>query len=366
VLLADERLSQHTISYSAFAQLSYKFAPDWELSGGARWTHETKTPTDISHPSVVTGYTTANVPFTPPQATFTNTSPEVTLSYKPTQDSMLYATYREAFIAGGYNLVTFGVTPGLKNDFNPETAKGGEIGAKGTFFRQLQIDTALYYYDYTDLQLSASNPLTLTSLVTNAGGAASYGAETAFRYAPEAVHGLLLRGSIDWNHARYTTFSSAPCYGGQTVGMGCDRNVVNGVANAQSLAGYPLTRAMDWAGALGGTYDLSIGTELTLSMSVDALYSGRYNPTLEQNPYAEQAAATRLNTSIALRGRNDRWELALIGQNLTNVLRINDANSLGFTGAGTGTKGPSALSDLVGSPTDPRTLLLQLTVRFGK
>lgn len=60
---------------------------------------------------------------------------------------------------------------------------------------------------------------------------------------------------------------------------------------------------------------------------------------------------------------DDRWELALIGRNLTNEFVVGGAFDLPNSGVGTGTVNAIA-ADHVGLVNMPRTVTLQLTWRY--
>jgi iron complex outermembrane receptor protein len=113
---------------------------------------------------------------------------------------------------------------------------------------------------------------------------------------------------------------------------------------------------------LGSTYELSFSNGLSLSPSVEAQYSDSYYSQPTESPYSLQSSAWRFNAGLTFRSRNDAWEVALIGRNLTNVLRVITAFDLPLTGSGTGTTGPALRADLAGSVSDPRAILLQFKI----
>jgi hypothetical protein len=80
-----------------------------------------------------------------------------------------------------------------------------------------------------------------------------------------------------------------------------------------------------------------------------------------RNPWHKEA--WRYNASAVLRGKDDRWELALIGTNLSNDFRIVTTSGNAATGGGTGTTSP-LLVDILGNVSDPCAITLQATVKF--
>jgi iron complex outermembrane receptor protein len=380
-LIGNNQIRQKTSAWSVFGQAIAKITSELEFTAGGRYSRERKDAGATVFPNAFNTDTYDPV-LGVSQRTFSNFSPEFTLRYEPAENLTLYASYRTGFQSGGFDLSATTGTFGQRTVPNPtygqEIAKGEEFGIKGLMLdRQLRFDLALFNFKYSGLQVSAFNPVALTYQVTNAGAARVDGAELSVAFAPRAITGLTLRSSVAFDHTRYITFSNAPCYAGQTQAQGC--NLITStsgdgalevspagpldVGNAQNLGGRPLTRAPLFTGNAGGTYDYGLPDELTLGFSGDVIYSGRYNAMPEEDPRAEARNAVRFNSSINLRGRGDRWELALIGSNLTNVLRPVTAVSSALTGGGTGTL-VGQPSDLVGSATDPRTVLLQFSIKY--
>jgi len=360
LMIEDDEFGLKTKAYSVFGQLIWKFASQWELAGGARYSHETKSE---NARSLLFG---VPYPFLEPKRSFNNVSPEATLSFRPSRNLTLYAGYRRGFTSGGYNLVPLAFNPFGVNDngFKQSTVQGGELGAKGSIAQgQIQFDLSVYEYKYKDLQLSTFDSATAAISLRNAGRSRVRGVELSANVRPDQIEGLTVRGSVAYNDARYTLFNDAGCYTGQTVAQGCSGNVIGGVAQTQSLTGSRLERAPEWSLNFGASYDHPITSGITFGLTGDAYYTGSFFSESTHDPRATQHEAWRLNAGVNLRGPNNGWELALIGRNLSNVLRAEYAFGQPFTGFGTGTNGPSRGADLVGVNGMPRSVVLQLTLR---
>ena len=360
LMIEDDEFGLKTKAYSVFGQLIWKFASQWELAGGARYSHETKSE---NARSLLFG---VPYPFLEPKRSFNNVSPEATLSFRPSRNLTLYAGYRRGFTSGGYNLVPLAFNPFGVNDngFKQSTVQGGELGAKGSIAQgQIQFDLSVYEYKYKDLQLSTFDSATAAISLRNAGRSRVRGIEVSANVRPDQIEGLTVRGSVAYNDARYTLFNDAGCYTGQTVAQGCSGNVIGGVAQTQSLTGSRLERAPEWSLNFGASYDHPITSGITFGLTGDAYYTGSFFSESTHDPRATQHEAWRLNAGVNLRGPNNGWELALIGRNLSNVLRAEYAFGQPFTGFGTGTNGPSRGADLVGVNGMPRSVVLQLTLR---
>lgn len=370
-----------TDAYSAYGQAMLDITPKLQLSVGGRYSTETKKVSATNFPNSFQP-TTFNLPATPDRRTFRNFSPDVTLTYKPASNLTVYGAYRQGFLSGGFDLSvanrSFGRTSLGDVTFKQETVKGGEIGIKGTIAdRQLTFDFVAYDYTYRDLQVTSFDPTTTSNRLTNAGSALIRGAEFNFNFRPRSAPNLTLHGNLAYNPARYGTFRNAPCYTGQTPAAGCSFLASRGpngelvinpitagqVGNVQDLSDKALVRNSDWTGNFGGTYEHELGSALRLSVAADATYMGPFYGSAVLEPASHQRSALRFDSRIALGAPNNRWEIALIGTNLTNRLRAVTASTIVLTGGGTG-RTTGFVGDEVGIASPPRTITLQATIRY--
>jgi outer membrane receptor protein involved in Fe transport len=283
--------------------------------------------------------------------TETNVSPQVTVSWHPSRDVMLYGAYKTGFKSGGFS------TPALipaaatvaNQQFNQETAEGGEIGLKfSQLDRRLTGDFTLYRYTFSGLQLTAFDAATTSYFTQNAASATSQGLEFNLNF--QATPELGLHGSIGYNRARYDNFDNSQCWTGQDLAHGCN--------GTQNLTGKPLSRAPDVVALVGATYEHQIYGDYKLALSGDVRYSSGYYLETSDNPYAYQGEYATLDLSA--RVYNDKWEFALIGQNLTDT----------YYGVLAGDKPLSPVapngggSDILAELGRPREVTLQITRHF--
>jgi outer membrane receptor protein involved in Fe transport len=340
-------------SISAFGQLRFKPSPQFEIAGGVRWTREKRSD---SAQTLVGG---AIVDVAVPKLSSSNWSPELTVSYFPTDDLTIFGSLKQGYKSGSYN-IPVPVNPGQDPSFGDEKVQGGEIGLKARLAdRQLMVNLAGYYYEYDGLQVGANETVSggLPIIRTiNSGSARIYGVDFDFTYRPHEIDGLNVRGAVNWNHARFTQFSYAPCWGGQTIAEGCNQafNPVTGRYQGQDLTGLPLPRAPDWQANLGVDYELPVGRDMRLALAADGQYSSRFLANLGRRPDFYQDAFAKINASVALKGETDQWEVALIGNNLTDKLTTGSCGSLNYAGgqvapgiiSGAATKGPAGSDEL--------------------
>ena len=341
---------------SLFGQVLYKIVPDLELAAGARWTDETRTQIGVD---LITG-TPVPVAMAVPKIRARNVAPEVTLTYRPNSDLTIFGALKRGYKSGSFNVSTPPFT-GEHNEFGDEKVEGGEIGLKSRLAdRTVSFNLAGYYYRYSGLQVGANvqsnNGITATRTV-NAGKARVYGIEADLTYHPPQIEGLGLRAAVNWNDAKYTELKNIPCYGGQMISEGCNL-LFNPTANAgaggftsQDRSGTPLVRAPRWTANLGFDWETEVGKGMTLALAGNGQYSSRYVVDLGYLYY--QGAFVKADASLALRGPEKRWEVALVGKNLNNALTTgNCANSnragglFGGQSTGTNIRGPAGVDEV--------------------
>jgi iron complex outermembrane receptor protein len=342
-------------STSFFGQLMWDITPKLELAAGARYTDEERemTETNLNPGQGAVGL----VPRPDPKISSSNVSPEVTLTYQATDDLTLFGSYKTGFKSGSFNTSTFVPSDRLAS-FGDEEVNGGEVGIKARALdRRLTANIAAYYYEYEDMQVGAHETsdvgggnFVIILRTLNAATAVVKGAEFDVSYAPVAVDGLTLTASANYNHARYDSFPNAPCSNGQTISQGCNQvlNPATRRFTSQDLSGRRLVKAPEWSGYVGFDHQMPVGS-MTLSFGAGANYTTEYSTTLVDRPGFEQDSFIKYDANVALRGQDDRWEVALIGANLGNELtsgfctNSNVQNGTLFGGqiAGTATTGPA-------------------------
>jgi iron complex outermembrane receptor protein len=321
-------------TYSLLGQLRWTIVPGLELAAGGRWTDETRR----ENAFIVNNGVHVPIPLAVEKIHSSNFAPEATITYKPSSDVTLFASYKQAYKSGSFGLGAV-PAPGDDTSFGDERVKGFEGGVKARLLdRRMLVNFAAYHYDYRGLQVGAiappKNGLTETRTV-NAGHARTYGVDFEVDYSPPSVDGLDLHASANWNKARYLTLTNIPCWGGQTIAMGCDQNFnpATGLFTAQDLSGTPMIRAPEWQAAFGFDYEIPFGEGMRVIFSNNNTYTSKYVTFLaigRPNNDQFQSGFMKADFSVALRGRDDRWEVALIGKNLNDKVVGGLCNPAGF------------------------------------
>jgi iron complex outermembrane recepter protein len=210
-------------SLAAFAQATWEFIPDWHLTVGARYSHDSRH-SDVSQlsggfcqvpaPGVdFTDGTPATGASQCPRLfknTFGKPSGLASLDYKVTPNNLLYAKVATGYRSGGENVGGGGSIASFA-PFAPETDVEYELGIKSDLFDQkLRLNVAAYHDKYTNMQVNdtqaAANGEYVT-LINNAAGATIEGfeAELDAIVAP----GLRLHLSGAYVDAHYDKFFDA-------------------------------------------------------------------------------------------------------------------------------------------------------------
>ena len=350
-------------AYSAFGQLSYDLLENLELAGGARYTNEKRTYTGTLLEA--TGPFPAGTPLIPSDDVLKedNISPEVSLTWRPTSTITLFGAYKQGFKSGSFDISSTSNLALLAGPreirFDSETAKGFEAGFKTLWFaRQLRFNGAVYYYDYSGLQLASFDPNTSATRVLNAAGATTKGFELDVQFVPESLQGLVLNAALSYNNATYDEFFT-DCHQGQLTTGTCPLDLTPTPGNdSQSLAGEPLRSAPKWTASWGFALDRPLTPSLNVRAGMSFNYSSSYQTEERGDPLGIQEPYLTVNANLGFDGANDRWSLDLLGVNLTNELFRTASNSQPLTG------GAGYRRDYFAAVARGRQLRVQLTFRM--
>lgn len=133
--LINKTESNDNDAYAAFAQVDFDLIPTLTLTGGLRYDEDHRRQTDVGTGALRTD-------------TFDHLQPKVTLTWKPQEGRLVYATYSTGFRSGGFNAPNVAVL-----SFKPETLENFEVGFKSQFFdRRLTINGAAFLTNVDNYQ----------------------------------------------------------------------------------------------------------------------------------------------------------------------------------------------------------------------
>ena len=200
--LSRNSLDQQNQTISVFAESTVYLTETLDVTAGLRYTHERKDSTaEVESPS-------GTFLFGPPASasrdlTFNNVSPELTVSWQPTDNALGYLRVSRGYKGGG---MTQFLGSGSANTYDPETTWSFELGTKAFLLDdRLSFEAAAFYIDWKDQQVLQFVGPGIGRNVTNAGTSTSRGFEVATTAQLTPALGLSLGyGYLD---ARFDSFA---------------------------------------------------------------------------------------------------------------------------------------------------------------
>jgi iron complex outermembrane recepter protein len=296
---------QRNPSAAAFTDVTYRFLPEFAITGGVRYTSESKTfRNDFTDNLLPSGPTLAGpLYFTPPKKTWDDTNYRGQLDYYPNQDSLVYVSHSTGFKSGGFNSFTVGTS----QPFNPETLASTEVGAKADLWdRRVHVATAIYYNKYDNLQVSVGVP-TGGVQTENAASAIIRGFE--FEGAARVTDHLTLEANAAYTDGYYKNFNNAEDIYGDFVDASGNRLISTPLWQYFAQGSYDFPLAGDWSGV--GQLNWRWREKLFFEPTNQNLAN------FQSPSDGELGARLRFDESA-----NQLW-VAVYGENLTDTRRIN-------------------------------------------
>jgi iron complex outermembrane receptor protein len=364
----------HIYSYSLFGQGRWAVTKELEIAAGLRWTDEIRRVrvfSDLSGQPVF-------IPVAVPRIQSKPVMPEITVTYRPSDTMTIFGSWKKGFKSGNFNGGSI-PTPGTDIAYGDERVKGFEGGLKSRLFdRTLAVELAGYTYNYSDLQvgITSNDPNGVPVAKTvNAGKAKVYGVDFSAAYRPPEVDGLTLNLNGEWNHGEYTLLNNVPCWYGQLISEGCNQQFATvpvAQFTAQDLSHTPMVRAPRWQMNFGFDYEVPFGDGMTVAITNNNNYTSKYLTFPGTRADFYQNAFLKTDLGVTLRGKDDRWEAAIIGKNITNKLTGSNCSGAdlangGFLGpttfTGTNTRGPGGVAEVTCRLDPGREIWFRLTYK---
>ena len=390
-LTAFTQADVDTETYAVFADFTYDFTEQLSLSLGGRYTWDERTASILRQNYLGGGSPTfggAGIPFGTPStdfegsANFKKFTPRASLSYKPTPDHNIYASFSQGFKGGGFDPRGVGVNApttnasGIPSDsevaaflsFEPEEVDSYEVGYKGSLLDgALNIALAGFYTDYKNVQIPGSVACTVSGLpsfcgvINNAGKATLKGIELEAnaRLGEDLVASgdrVMLSGALGYIDAEYDEYIT-------NIG-----GVPTDVADFRSVQNTP-----EWTASGTFSYSTPVG-EGDLYFGTTLSYRSKTNQFEIANPYIDQKGFALWDANLVYNAPDKRWSIGLHGKNLTNKKYKTSGYTfvaadpttgeipLGANGQPIGTLGPEGtLTAFYGNP---RQVFVTAGVRF--
>ncbi len=364
----DVSFSQRTESYAFFAQDEWKFADKWKLIGGLRYWHDHKVgdytavetlptyalalhfgPNDISYNdtspgtansptswSSGSGVANPNITVKPSAASpnYSGVTARAEIDYKPTRDTLIYASYNRGSKSGGFTFSTGTPFPTQLFDtinnipYRPETLNDYELGLKTKIGSHTQLNVAAFYYDYQNYQAFVQ-----------------VFAAQVVRNLPAKIKGI--EADITTHPIRGLTLQASGALQDSEV-----KNVL--LPDGVTVVNHSLPQAPAFSGNALARYEFELAGGKA-SLQADMLYSGKTCFTVMCAPVEQEAAYHVENARIGFSPAGGRVDLAFYVNNLFNrAYRVYAFDGSTYWG------------DALGVYAKPRTWGVTATYRFGK
>ena len=333
--------------YAAYGDLSYQLNDAWSVTGGIR---VFKFKSDyVDHGSYVFDFSTLS-PLQLPAFTNRSDDSDITwralLSYAPDTSQHYYLNLSRGYRVGQVN-PNFGpsfVDPTdiiIEPNYASDQSVNYELGAKTNWLDDsLQLNAAIYYIDWEDVQVDALRPSDRRNFIANAGDAKSQGVELELVYLPS--DSLDIRLTASWQDAKIDKISP-------------QNSLLSGALVNDELPG-----TADFLFSSQIDYRWRFGNEFNMAAYLNLQYVGE-----STNRFSNQAATALANPDFAINQSyenvdagismgKDQWDLTFYAENLTD----ND-NIILDTGAVATASGENHFVTL-----RPRTLGVRVNYRF--
>jgi iron complex outermembrane recepter protein len=313
--------------YAGYLTLTYHFTPKFDLEAGGRYTRETTDIPESSATGLIAGEPTPASSEKDDATTFLASA-----RYHLSGTQMAYFRVASGFRPGGSN----GVLPGVPATYGPDKTVNYELGFKGSYLdRRLELEAALFYIDWTNIQLEALNQYS-EGFTVNGDKARSQGAQFSGEYL--IGDGFSAQLSL--------TYTDAAMIGA-------------GPPSSGAVAGAPLPYANKWSGSVSLEKRFPITPRWQGTAQVIYDYFGdRYGPFNSVVPPAAvepQVFIPDYSTVDFLAGISDgRYSVNFFLRNLTDKRGITSLQAEGGGGNG----------NLQATIITPRTIGVSLTANF--
>ncbi len=392
---AFRNFDQNTTVSSVFGQVAFDLTERWRASLGLRYTHVEKEAIrilregDLNRRPFVLGVQPDDVKLATGAPLFASifnvafhqlagdrkensTAFEFVTDFDLTDDIMVYGSVKSGFKSGGFDARSnsepvpgtsgvdvlypassltsvLNVDPG-SFEFEDEQALAFEAGSKLTLLDETaELGVAVFYTQFDDLQVSIFDG-TLGFNVGNAAKATTQGIEIDGRWA--LTEEWSLGGSLGLLDFEFDDFPNGQCNQGQAPD-----DPATGKCNYDGKSNQYVA---DWSGVVSLNYEHPLFGNYLFRSTLDVQFTDDYNPSQNLDPRIVQDAYAVWNLRLAVADADGRWEVALLGRNLTDEEIITYANDT-----------PLAFSQF-GAPTfygfldRPRSVAVQAKVRFGE
>ncbi|WP_170230083.1 TonB-dependent receptor [Acetobacter nitrogenifigens] len=308
-----------TNAYSAYANATWHASPRLDITGGFRYTYETKngsflqylngggnvTGLNASQKATVLQQRAAQLAADPYQALKHDNglvSGQMTVSYHVTPTQLVYGTYSRGEKSGGVLLI--GLASNVPATVKSEYLDNYEIGYKSTFLNgKITFNADAFWmvdHNYQTSIVQYNNAGLALTYLANAKSAITRGFEADLRYNPTS--NLSMFASATYDDAYYNSFASAPCA------------IENSYNKSCNFTGSRLALVPKWVGVLGFDYQHAVGHVggVNLMAYGGATYTmqSSFFAATNDSIYSRINGYALLNLTFGLRSEDRKWDVS--------------------------------------------------------
>ncbi len=301
------RVSQvETSSYAAFGQATMDISPRLSVTGGLRYTEESKdyhvlrsnldasgamTLDDAGQPSYA-------IPPTAIDETWNAVSGTLNVNYALAEGVMVYGTYSRGFRSGGF--AARPAAPASVGAYDPEYVDMFEIGLKALVLEdRLRFNAAVYRNDYEDYQAQVNRVgNSFDTRVLNAAAAEIDGVELELTALISPI--FRIDATYAYTDAEITKVDLDPSL------------------EANFSAGHKLPYVSENTFSISPQLDVPLASGGSVLARLDYAYRDDFYGQIANSPFEREKGYGLINGRIEYRSAADNWSVALYGINLAD------------------------------------------------
>ncbi|WP_170287372.1 TonB-dependent receptor [Halioglobus maricola] len=343
--------SVDTTSYAVYGQMNWDLTASTILTFGLRYSYDEKDGDDswfaqwVGDPENPTTYRSI-------EDDWDKFTWRVGVDHFLSDDHFLYAFAATGYRSGGFNLLSPSGGDQV-GSVDPENLLSFEVGYKGSFWDQrLNLTTAAYYYDYTDLQVQKDEVVdgVAIAIYENADEANAWGLEAEL--AALLAEGLTFSMAMSYNDTEYEDFSSLDSTGCAIGPLAQGNSLAPLCTEEQDLSGNNFTLSPELGFSANLIYEwdmMSLAWRAAASyMYTDEQYTSPFN-----NSYDTLDSWDRWDARLSAGSTDLTWEVTAYVKNITDDRQVILKSEISTTQQ-------VAEYDL----TEPRTYGIRLTYNF--
>lgn len=316
-----------TKTWSVFGDFTFDITSQLSISAGGRFTHDERNATVLRQTKLGRSATFGGTPFVLATTsdfngseTFEQFTPRASISFKPNDDNMLYASYSNGFKGGGFDprgqssqaADTDG--DGIRSEqevfdfflFEPEEVDSYELGYKGSLFdRRLTVALTGFYSDYKNVQIPGSVGCIINGIATFCG-VTTNAAKATFKGVELEANARLVED--------FAGAGSAITFAG-TLGY-IDGKFKSYIVNGVDVSGQrEIQNTPKWtlSGTLGAAIPVGGGM---VNASTTVSYRSKTNQFEVPSPLLDQPGYALFDANLVWTSEDDMFSLGLHGKNL--------------------------------------------------